>query len=127
MLNFFNHTEMQDGNDHVKFLHFGFRGALSTGHPALHVNYGSLPNMIHLDERGLATFYLPDETDKKIRAAIPDCDGLSDAELESMPEYVRNFKCSGVIEGGDPYCGTSKWSSYPCPDRYKQTNWHPGL
>jgi hypothetical protein len=117
---------MTDGDHLAKMVHYGYKGALSPGRPAmmgLRTGKLKVQSLAQLHELGVAAFV-------SLGGAvshIPDSAGLSDAEIQKMPKYVRSFKCSGSMEGGDPYCKAEKWSKDECPSRYYQTSWHPGL
>jgi hypothetical protein len=125
---------MTDGRDNVKLLHYGYRGGLTPGHPAImgfHIGGRAAGSRVErlkrLEELGMASFVGLSTGDAKLYEKVPDSSGLSDSELDAMPEYVRNFKCEGKMEGGDPYCGKEKYTTRVCSPRSKQVGWHPGL
>ena len=57
---------------------------------------------------------------------MPDSAYATQKELDTMPPYVRYYKCNGNIEESDP-CHDEKYTSYPCRHRYHKAKWHPGL
>jgi hypothetical protein len=79
-----------------------------------------------LESMGLPTFYEDDAMLQELEDGIPDMQGLSMKEIDSLPEFVRAFKCNGSIEHGDPLCGEEKYSKFICADRMRQASWHPG-
>lgn len=125
---------MTDGNNAEGLLHYGYRGGLSPGRPAiLGVHLGGRSRaqregaLRTLEDMGMAAFYGNEESYAAMRDGIPDMEGLNRDDIATLPEYVRNFKCSGAIENGDPYCGAEKFSDYICRARSRKTGWHPGV
>lgn len=57
---------------------------------------------------------------------VPDTFGMSDDEINALPEFVRNFKCNKAIENGEPYCKSEKFNNTMCESRKGKTSWHPG-
>jgi hypothetical protein len=126
---------MTDGNFPQRMLHYGYRGGLSSAahFPALigvqvggRSRRGREEALQKLESLGMSTFYGSDDLYRIMREGIPDTSGMSNDELAALPEYVRNFKCGGAIENGDPFCAKEKWTKYICTRRGKQTSWHPG-
>jgi len=125
---------MTDGHKTEPLLHYGYRGAISPGRPAMMLlNHGGRAGpkrqQIYegLEEMGVAAFYGNDGTMKVMRTKFPDNSLLTEAEINALPEYVRNYRCGAAIEKGDPYCGSEKYSKWSCSPRMKQTSWHPGF
>lgn len=125
---------MTDGNYPERLLHYGYRGGISPGRPALlgvKINgrsYNARRQRLEtLEELGMAVFYGYEESLAAMRAAIPDTLGMNDEAIKNMPEYVRNMKCNDKIEDGEPYCKTEKFTKGICSPRNKQTSWHPGM
>jgi len=141
---------MTDGNAHIRTSHYGYRGAMATATAAssstlsstttllpplmaLHVGgrstRGRLNKLQQLEDLGMATFVgLSTDDSELLYKGVPESVGKSDAEIDAMPEYVRNFKCDGgKMESGDPYCGAEKYTKRVCSPRAKQTSWHPGF
>ena len=123
---------MTTGKAAAKSLHFAYRCGLSAGRPIL----VTLRNNYNFNDRitTLPQFVDDKNVAKLMKDALPDSgisSGLTDEELLKMPEYVRNFKCSGAekeqLERGDPYCSDERYTNYYCPDRKKKAWWHPGL
>jgi hypothetical protein len=125
---------MTDGGTNAqRFLHYGYRGGLSPGHPVfvgLHVagrgRPGKEEKIIELEEIGMAGFLESESLTKAMRAAIPDSAQMKEKELLALPDYVRNLKCGDQVEKGDPFCAAEKFNNYLCSSRGKQTGWHPG-
>mmetsp|Transcript_11553 Transcript_11553/g.27627 ORF Transcript_11553/g.27627 Transcript_11553/m.27627 type:complete len:746 (+) Transcript_11553:71-2308(+) len=124
---------MTDGNLPNKLFFYGYRGGLSTGHPAvvgIHLNgrsrRGREDSLKELEKYGMASFYSLEEEMGKQRDAIPDTSGMSEADIAALPEFVRSFKCGGQIEKGDPYCSKEKYTDFACQRRSAKAGWHPG-
>uniref|UniRef100_A0A7S4AII6 Uncharacterized protein n=1 Tax=Pseudo-nitzschia australis TaxID=44445 RepID=A0A7S4AII6_9STRA len=126
---------MTDGNDPVKLFHYSYRGGVSKNRPAamiIHYNGRAARNRLGafqtLEEMGMPTFHANEESMTTMRDAFPDSSGFSTIEeINTLPEYVRNYKCGTSIEKGDPYCGSDKFTKWGCEKRMKQTSWHPGF
>eukprot|EP00535_Pseudo-nitzschia_heimii_P006093 CAMPEP_0197183210 /NCGR_PEP_ID=MMETSP1423-20130617/7663_1 /TAXON_ID=476441 /ORGANISM="Pseudo-nitzschia heimii, Strain UNC1101" /LENGTH=670 /DNA_ID=CAMNT_0042633773 /DNA_START=138 /DNA_END=2150 /DNA_ORIENTATION=+ len=124
---------MTDAGRPVRLLHYAYRGALSAGRPAfmgirVNLDRGSQNEMIELlGKNGVPIFVEDNNLWTIMRQGIPDTVGLSSDEIDAMPEYVRNFKCDGVIEKGEPFCLIEKYSTDVCPDRQGKAPWHPGI
>lgn len=54
--------------------------------------------LLDLEQAGLAIFHRPPKSIDAMNAAFPDSGEVTQAELEALPDYVRNFKCQGQIE-----------------------------
>jgi hypothetical protein len=128
----FGMTDGRDGG--MRAAHYGYRGGLSPGRPAFLVLHSggraALPRETRvkkLEDLGMAAFIEEGQGQHEMREAIPESFGISEEEIKNLPEYVRNFKCDGKLENGDPYCGKEKFTKHTCPIRAKQTSWHPGM
>jgi hypothetical protein len=125
---------MTDGGVAEKILFYGIRGGLSPGRPAyMGIHLGGNNRVERerkiedLEKLGMAGFMFEDASLSRMKAAIPDSALLSEEELSALPEYVRNFKCNGGYETGEPFCTKEKFSHYICDKRGKQGSWHPGF
>ena len=125
---------MTDGNYPVRLQHFAYRGCTTPGRPgflAMKVGGRSEPQRIEatkeLAQIGFPTFHGKYEIQAKMFEAIPESFGKSDEQIKAMPEYVRNFKCGGQLEKGQPFCDAEKYSGGICPGRNFKAGWHPGL
>lgn len=74
----------------------------------------------------LPVFQSSEEVMVEVLANVPDTFGMSPEQIDSMPKFVRNFKCSNSIETGEPFCSTSKFNLTLCENRKARTSWHPG-
>jgi hypothetical protein len=121
---------MTDGDKYAYFFHYGYRGGISPGRPAfMAMRFADrakkrATRLKQLEDMGMAVFSMQNNV---VHEAIPDTVGMSDEEISKMPEYVRNLKCDGQLEGGEPHCNAEKYSKYICSPRIKQVKWHPGL
>jgi len=79
-----------------------------------------------VENNGLALFLRDDEVWKAVREAIPESAGISGDEINQIPEFLRNLKCDGRFEKGEPFCAEQKYSDEICPNRMSQVSWHPG-
>jgi hypothetical protein len=106
------------------------RAGLHQNRPALmtlHNSNAMYDIMLDLDRQKLLTTLTMNGTVMgQIGKAIPDTFGLSKEEIAQMPPYIRQLKCQGVLENGEPGCNEKKWDMSICPDRKWRTNWHPG-
>jgi len=86
-----------------------------------------IPTVESIGHTGMPTFYQDSGAYKKlVKDNIPDTLGLSETEIQSMPEFVKTFKCGGALENGDPHCGDEKFNDEVCHARKFKTSWHPG-
>ena len=124
---------MTDVGEPLRFMHYAYRGAISAGRPAfmgirVNIDRGQQQPLVDvLEKNGVPIFLEKDSLWTDMRKEIPDTFGLSEDEINAMPEYVRNFKCNGVIEKGEPFCKIEKYTSYICEDRRGKAPWHPGM
>jgi hypothetical protein len=123
---------MTDAGYPYKMVHYAYRGAISKGRPAfLGIRFGQDDEretaMRVLGEYGMTTFIQEDGGYAKMREGVPDTFGLNTNEINAMPEYVRNFRCDGLYEKGEPFCEDEKYSSEICKDRAGKAPWHPGI
>ena len=62
--------------------------------------------------------------------SMPDTAGKTQDEIDTMPPYVRSFRCGSTIELGDPTCKADKYTILPnddpCNGRKGRVRWHPG-
>jgi len=79
-----------------------------------------------LAEWGLPILVEDQSLHEQIVDAIPDSFGKNDTEIDAMPPLIRNFRCNGLIEFGDPYCTQAKFNLSQCPNRLYKMKWHPG-
>lgn len=119
---------------HERLFHFGYRAALSPGRPSLlavRIGYGShqgWQNVLQLmDQIGMSVFVGTVESYELRRAGVPNSEGLTRAELEVLPYYLRNLVCGEQFEHGDPFCWEAKYTKGACAARPYQTAWHPGF
>ena len=81
----------------------GYRGALQPNRPAMLGVWtngwkGRDERLQDLATIGLAPFHRPSSSIENMNAAFPDSGDLTEAELQALPPFVRNFKCQGQIE-----------------------------
>jgi hypothetical protein len=123
-------TGMTDGGEKYKMLMYFIRAGIRPNQPAVvALHLGRRDRILPVqqaEDMGLAAFMMDDKEDKLIQNEIPDSFGLSDEEINKMPEFVRNFRCDKKVEGGDPHCGELKWNSTMCNGRKFRVSWHPG-
>jgi hypothetical protein len=75
---------------------------------------------------GLPALVMDDAQMAEILRHVPDTWGMGQAEIDSLPPNVRNFKCQGALESGEPYCNEAKFNNDACPARPWKVKWHPG-
>jgi hypothetical protein len=127
-------TGMMDGKYYAGMSHYFLRAAVLPSRPALvalHMagHKGRTDVMNELEQIGLTSLVLDSGQENKAFKAIPDTMGMSEENITATPEFIRNFKCSGQMEKGDPGCDGNKgkkWNKFACPTRKFMTSWHPG-
>lgn len=123
---------MLEAGSPLRMLHYGYRGGLSRGRPAIvgiriDNDRGVREGLLGLlEDSGMSVFYQNNEDWDAMKDGIPETQGLSAEQLRSLPEYVRNFKCAGALETGEPFCADEKYTNI-CPDRIGKASWHQGL
>jgi hypothetical protein len=75
---------------------------------------------------GLSALHMNESQLVEALARVPDTWGMNQADIDAMPRCVKNFKCQGRLEAGDPYCAEAKFNSHICPRREWMVSWHPG-
>jgi len=125
---------MTDGRSVSSMFHYIYRGALSATRPAVMAIHTAgrsgksrLAAFETLEEMGLATFHAEEGYMKAMRDNFPDSAVLSTENLDALPEYVKNYRCEGQFEKGEPFCGKDKYTKWGCSPRLKQVSWHPGF
>ncbi len=112
-----------------RFMYYN-RASLIPSRPALfgiHVNLNEHhPVALWFENNGLPAFLFDPEAGTRMIDNITDCQDFSADQLNAMPPFVRNFKCEGKIESGEPYCNVKKYNDDICPDRKHKADWHPG-
>jgi len=118
-------------------MHYGYRGGLSPGRPAMiGFDVGGQEwlwteredQLASLGTLGMSTFVSTNLMYYTRNTGIPDSGiGVTQAEIDALPVMVRNYRCGTQYESGDPFCGEEKYSKEFCPNRMAQAGWHPGL
>ena len=123
---------MTDGRTYHKKALFANRAGVHRNRPAIvdmNILGVILPQRIEelkvVESYGLTTIHIKDGADKDMMNGVPDMFGLTQEQIDAIPEYIRYVKCDGVIEKGNPGCSQNKWNPI-CPDRMHKTSWHPG-
>jgi hypothetical protein len=124
---------MTDGRAYWRMLMYFLRAGTLAQQPAIvafNVDMGAKSGRTKAvqaaEDTGMPAFLLDHAEQGAIFGALPNTFGLSDAEIAKMPPFVRNFKCGGQIEKGDPGCAAEKWNETMCAKRPFKTSWHPG-
>ena len=78
------------------------------------------------EEHGLSIFNMDQQSFKALVEGFPDMFGMSQERINSLPPYVRYFRCEGKVENGEPGCADAKYSKGVCDDRKGKASWHPG-
>jgi hypothetical protein len=123
---------MIDGRKDSLLFHYGYRGALNPGRPAIVGVWtdgwkGVNDRLRDFESLGVAAFHRPKENTRAMHNAFPDSGYKTEEELAAMPDYVRHFKCQGKIEKGEPHCQEEKYTKGLCDHRAGKANWHPGF
>jgi hypothetical protein len=121
------------GNAFWKQELYHHRAGLNPGRPVNIVyhgggrNYGGRIEIVkRMEDIGLAALISNENALQEALDAVPDSFGLTDAQINQLPQFVRNFRCGTQIEAGDPYCQERKFNHTLCATRKFQTSWHPG-
>ena len=116
-----------------KQLLYTYHAAMAPNRPAtIGIDYGKASQTrltlgAELEQLGLTHFHENHTLKEEMTQAFPETFGLTDAEIEELPKYVRQMKCGGKIEAGDPGCGQAKFNKTICSKRKKGVvKWHPG-
>ena len=128
---------MTDGRADFKMSIYFYRGAgLNPGRPAIlskgldgRMASARTARTAEMEKLGLAAFAVSPAQMALMYKAIPDTGalGLTETQISQMPELVRDFRCFGEIEKGEPHCRTHKYNEHVCPNRKGKAGWHPGL
>ena len=79
-----------------------------------------------VEANGLTAFYMEPKVISNMQKPLPDMFGMTQEEMDAVPEYVRHYKCQNKIEKGDPTCEDLKYNEAVCKDRMHKAPWHPG-
>jgi hypothetical protein len=126
-------SRMTDGRDVTKMAMYCYRAALNPNKPACIALHCGKPSqqprasaLRMLEQLGATVLISNENVLEQCLDAIPDSQGISDYELQKMPRFVRHFKCGGLVESGDPYCGAEKYNHTDCTQRKFMAKWHQG-
>jgi hypothetical protein len=119
-------------DDEIRFLHYIYRAGLNPGRPAvvgiqMEKSRERIRILEYMEKIGLATFAVSGDDLSAMNHAVPDTLGMTRAQIDQMPELVRNFKCTDLMEKGEPFCAEQKYNEHVCPLRKGRAPWHPGV
>lgn len=121
---------MTDGRWHWRLEFFGHRVMLLPKHPTMLVLRAELDSerkstVEHLVTEGMGALRLDEAYMGAVKAKFPD--SHYHADLDTLTEHVRYFRCGHTIESGPGGCSQYKFThNGTCDDRDGQTNWHHG-
>ena len=125
---------MLDGKIYFRMFHYLYRACYVSKevHPAIMLinepmHSGRNNNMMALSKMGMMSFLEYKKIEDAMLEPLPDNLGMSDEEIAVLPDLVRNIKCGGKIETGEPYCLAQKYNKHLCLPRKGMASWHPGL
>jgi hypothetical protein len=134
-VSFFSHLNsgqifliITDAGHPWRLFHYAYRGLRNTKRPAFYASW--LFNRMNdqfdkLTDLGFAAFLPDDGPERARRDQLPETTTLTGKEIDSLPEYVKYFKCNGALEKGD--CDNERKYSAPCyNEREGKASWHPG-
>jgi hypothetical protein len=123
---------MTDGKDIEKKAVFGNRVGIHRNRPALmdmnifgKVRPERITELKKLENDGLTVLHIQENLDATLLQEIPDMFGLSQEQINAIPEYIRHMKCNSAIEKGEPTCSEEKYNPL-CPNRKHKASLHPG-
>lgn len=122
---------MTDGRWYWRMEFFAHRINRLPNHPAMLVlNAGIDPEreslVRYVTGQGLTAMRQDDRYLMGRQIAFPDSRYRTEEELKQMPDHVRNYRCSFLVESGSP-CADHKFThNGTCDGRSGRTNWHHG-
>ena len=124
---------MTDGRAFEKTLLYASRSGVHRNRP-MHVSMvidgrgyqDRIKQIKKVEEQGLPAMMLQRTILGDVSNALPDMFGMTEADAQALPPFVRDFKCEGNLEKGDPSCGLHKYNDDICPGRKFKASWHPG-
>jgi hypothetical protein len=124
---------MTDGRDSRLMQHYLYRSFFNVpNRPALFgLGIDGFESILQrFESLGLTTLYaskvvltLATKNDK-----IPDCEGITPAQVNALPPMMHECKCS-TMDDGTEICTKEKWTKFgnpQCDQRPFQVSWHPG-
>lgn len=110
--------------------HYFHRAVTSANRPAVVAfsgrDSGRTNVMAEMEGKGAAVLILDYLKEKALIEAIPETFGMTSEQIDQLPLFVKNLKCNGRIEEGEPFCDADKFDNTMCVDRKFRTSWHPG-
>lgn len=88
---------------------------------------GRLGVMERLTDRGMTALGMADSVLSQRDQLFPDCAELDMSVIETLPKFIRNYRCGNAIEKQEPLCGQEKFSSNGqevCDKRKFKTSWY---
>jgi len=119
---------LTDGRTLFKSMLYGNRAALLPTSPILMMmgsdRYASV--LKKLEDDGMGALLFEHAHFQSMMEGTPEIDGMTEEEIDQVPEAIRYMKCDGKIESGVP-CQEKKFIiDGVCPKRKFMTSWHPG-
>jgi hypothetical protein len=121
-----------DGNRTEYLSLYLHRAAMMKSHPIVVVN--NLGTRYFADRKRILdelqdlvpSFYMSKHVLARALGAVPDSKALKFDQLQQLPKYVRNLKCTNDIEMGEPFCSEEKFNATVCPNRAYRNSWRNG-
>ena len=125
---------MCDGRNYNRQEMYFRRASLLPQHPvAILLQGGNDPHrwhvMANMTNQGYRALAMNEPILKAREQLFPDCATLEQQEIETLPKFVKNYRCGGGVEKGEPMCDKDKWTNThdeACQKRRYTTSWHPG-
>jgi len=121
---------MTDGNKILFMDHYFHRAVTSANRPAVVAfsgrDSGRTNAMAEMEGKGAAVLILDYLKEKELIKSIPETFGMTSEQIDQLPLFVKNLKCNGRIEEGEPFCDADKFDNTMCVNRKFRTSWHPG-
>ena len=121
---------MTDGREVNKMVLYFYRAALNVNQPVSVVMHPGTRNqkmrqaaLQKLEDIGMTALYSHESEIKAAEDAIPDSVVV---DADSLPPFIKYYRCGEQIESGEPFCGDFKYNETFCSKRRFKAGWHPG-
>lgn len=117
------------GRNHASSYVYFSHAALNPNRPACVAMFagGKAASLIPMEQDGLTVWIVESAVERGLLNSFPDCETMSQEQVNQLPPLVRGYRCGGAYEGGD-ICRAMKWTNNSiCTKRKFRTSWHPGF
>jgi hypothetical protein len=117
---------MTDAGRDRRVIYYLYRGSISNGRPAFlafvneHIARSQVEPLANI---GIPAFVADSKLTSEMRSSFPETNGMTQKQIDALPEYARNVMCNGGIEKGEPFCEKEKYTRGVCNERPGQVSW----